>query len=125
MNTKVGNFFVSIGRGIKKGFFGLINWIKTTAWIQPLLIVAVILGIILCIKPVGSLIGNLFNPDTTYQFYRQHTADMDDVLTVMNKEARILLVRMLKQLLSISTLLIHQLVGTASMSMAQAMKKMI
>lgn len=86
MNTKVGNFFVSIGRGIKKGFFGLINWIKTTAWIQPLLIVAVILGIILCIKPIGSLIGNLFNPDTTYQFYRQHTADMDDVLTVMNKD---------------------------------------
>lgn len=35
---KIGNFFAKIGQGIKKGFLGLISWIKNTAWIQPLLL---------------------------------------------------------------------------------------
>lgn len=79
MNNKIGNFFASIGRGIKRGFFGLINWVKNTAWIQPLLIVGVIFGVILCIKPVTSWIGGLFNPDETYAFYREHNSDIDTV----------------------------------------------
>lgn len=71
MNS-VGNFFVKIGLGIKKGFFGLINWVKNTAWVQPLLIVGVIFGAILSIKPVTSWIGGLLNPDETYAFYTEH-----------------------------------------------------
>lgn len=73
MNS-VGNFFVKIGLGIKKGFFGLINWIKNTAWIQPLLIVGVIFGVILSIKPVTEWVGGLLNPDETYAFYNEHNA---------------------------------------------------
>lgn len=80
MNNKIGNFFVSIGRGIKKGFFAVINWIKTTAWIQPLLIVGAIFAVILCINPVSTFIGNLFSPNTTNEFYRQHNADMNTVI---------------------------------------------
>lgn len=80
MNNKIGNFFVSIGRGIKKGFFAVINWIKTTAWIQPLLIVGAIFAVILCINPVSTFIGNLFSPNTTNEFYRQHNANMDTVI---------------------------------------------
>lgn len=68
----IGNFFVKIGLGIKKGFFAVINWIKNTAWIQPLLIVGVIFGVILSIKPVTNWISGLMNPDESYYFYKNH-----------------------------------------------------
>ncbi len=77
--NKVGNIFVRIGRGIKKGFFGLINWIKNTAWIQPLLIVGLIFGVILSIKPIANWIGGIFNPDETYAFYNQNKTDIEDI----------------------------------------------
>lgn len=73
--NNVGNFFVKLGKGIKKGFFAVINWVKNTAWVQPLLIVGVIFGVILCIKPVINWVGGLFNPDETFEFYRDHTVD--------------------------------------------------
>lgn len=76
-NNKVESFFIKLGRGIKKVFFGLINWIKNTAWVQPLLIVGVIFGVILCIKPVTQAIGNLFNPDESFVFYREHKTTME------------------------------------------------
>lgn len=75
-NNKVENFFIKLGKGIKKGFFGLINWVKNTAWIQPLLIVGVIFGVILCIKPVTNWIGGLFNPDESFVFYKEHKTAM-------------------------------------------------
>lgn len=74
--NKISNFFVKIGQGIKKGFFGLINWVKNTAWIQPLLIVGLIFGVILSIKPVTSWVSGLLNPDETYQFFDNHPAKL-------------------------------------------------
>lgn len=65
---KIGNFFAKIGQGIKKGFLGLISWIKNTAWIQPLLIVGLIFGVILSIKPFISWVGGVLNPDENYRF---------------------------------------------------------
>lgn len=65
---KIGNFFAKIGQGIKKGFLGLISWIKNTAWIQPLLIVGLIFGVILSIKPFVSWVGEVLNPDENYRF---------------------------------------------------------
>lgn len=76
--NKIGNFFIKIGQGIKKGFFGLINWVKNTAWIQPLLIVGLIFGVILSIKPVTSWVGGILNPDATYAFLKRHDSTLDD-----------------------------------------------
>jgi len=76
-NSTVESFFVKIGRGIKKGFLGLINWIKNTAWIQPLLIVGVIFAAILCIKPVINRVGEIFNPDESFVFYRENKTTME------------------------------------------------
>ena len=39
---------------IKKGFLGVIGWIKNTAWVQPLLIVGAIFGLIMSIKEKAS-----------------------------------------------------------------------
>ena len=90
--NKVGNFFVKIGQGIKKGFFGLIDWVKNTAWIQPLLIVGLIFGVILSIKPVTGWIDGLLNPDQTYAFYNEHetefTKDFDDKLKEKSKDGK-------------------------------------
>lgn len=83
---KIGNFFVKIGQGMKKGFIGLINWVKNTAWIQPLLIVGLIFGVILSIKPVTSWITGLLNPDTTYQFFKENNAEFSKDLDEKLKE---------------------------------------
>lgn len=81
--NKASNFFVKIGQGIKKGFFGLISWVKNTAWVQPLLIVGVIFGVILCIKPAINWIGGIFNPDESFQFYKDHT--VNDMTTLYDQ----------------------------------------
>lgn len=76
--NRLGELFINIGRGIKKGFFGLITWIKETAWVQPLLIVGAIFGLILSIKPVVSWVSGLFTPTEAYDFYVTHTvSDME------------------------------------------------
>lgn len=89
---KIGNFFVKIGQGIKKGFIGLINWVKNTAWIQPLLIVGLIFGVILSIKPVTSWITGLLNPDTTYLFFKDNNAefskDLDEDYKTKSKDGK-------------------------------------
>ena len=85
MNNNVGNFFVTIGEGIKKAFFSVVDWVKNTAWVQPLLIVGVIFGVILGIKPTINFIGGLFNPDTSFVFYRDRTvSDMTDILNKLD-----------------------------------------
>ena len=78
--NNVGNFFVKIGQGIKKAFFGIIDWVKNTAWVQPLLIVGVIFGVILGLKPAINFVGGLFNPEKTFEFYRNNAVnDMTDL----------------------------------------------
>ena len=85
--NNVGNFFVNIGEGIKKAFFAVVDWVKNTAWVQPLLIVGVIFGVILGLKPAINFVGGLFNPDVSFVFYREHTvSDMKTILTNLPEE---------------------------------------
>lgn len=49
----IGNFFAKIGR-----------WIRDTAWVQPLLIVGGIFGIIFSIPHITNWVGSWFNHDT-------------------------------------------------------------
>lgn len=58
----IGNFFVRIGR-----------WIKNTAWIQPLLIVGGIFGIIFSIPYITKWVGSWFDSDTDAEvYYNKH-----------------------------------------------------
>ena len=58
----IGNFFVRIGR-----------WIKNTAWIQPLLIVGGIFGIIFSIPYITKWVGTWFDSDTDAEvYYKKH-----------------------------------------------------
>ena len=58
----IGNFFVRIGR-----------WIKNTAWIQPLLIVGGIFGIIFSIPYITKWVGTWFEGDTDADvYYKKH-----------------------------------------------------
>ena len=54
------------------GFFvGIWNWIKNTAWVQPLLIVGIIFGVIFSIRPIVDGITNAVNSqDTSMDFYK-------------------------------------------------------
>ena len=45
-------FFIAIGRFFKK----IWEWIKSTAWVQPLLIVAIIFGVIFSINTITNAI---------------------------------------------------------------------
>ena len=61
-------FFIAIGRFFKK----IWEWIKSTAWIQPLLIVAVIFGLIFSINPITEAIKEAVEADDTGEFYEDH-----------------------------------------------------
>lgn len=63
--------FKAIGRFFK----GIWNWIKTTAWVQPLLIVVIVFLIIFSFSsssPLMKWIKSLSNTDTTGEFFNQH-----------------------------------------------------
>lgn len=60
--------FIAIGRFFKK----IWEWIKSTAWVQPLLIVAVIFGIIFSINPITTAIKEAVEADDTGEFYEDH-----------------------------------------------------
>lgn len=60
--------FIAIGRFFKK----IWEWIKTTAWVQPLLIVAVIFGIIFSIQPITESIKEAVEADDAGEFYEEH-----------------------------------------------------
>lgn len=60
--------FIAIGRFFKK----IWEWIKTTAWVQPLLIVAVIFGIIFSINPIADAIKEAVEADDAGEFYEDH-----------------------------------------------------
>lgn len=63
----IGNFFVRIGR-----------WIKNTAWIQPLLIVGGIFGIIFSIPYITKWVGTWFDSDTDAEvYYKKHKVSLD------------------------------------------------
>ena len=60
--------FKAIGRFFKK----IWDWIKTTAWVQPLLIVGIIFGIIFSINPIVNAIKGAINSDDTGKFYEKY-----------------------------------------------------
>ncbi len=64
-------FFKAIGRFFK----GIWDWIKSTAWVQPLLIVVIVFAVIFSFSsssPLMKWIKGLSNTDTTGEFYDQH-----------------------------------------------------
>ena len=67
--------FKAIGRFFKK----IWEWIKSTAWVQPLLIVAIIFGIIFSINPIVNGIKGLVDQDTTGEFYKKNEVQFRDL----------------------------------------------
>lgn len=67
--------FKTIGRGFK----AIWDWIKTTAWIQPLLIVALVFGVIFSISPLTELFKSWSNSDTAGEFYKDHRKGFADL----------------------------------------------
>lgn len=64
-------FFKAIGRFFK----GIWDWIKSTAWVQPLLIVVIVFAVIFSFSsssPLMKWIKSLSNSDTTGQFFDKH-----------------------------------------------------
>ena len=68
-------FFIAIGRFFKK----IWEWIKSTAWVQPLLIVAVIFGIIFSINPIADAIKEAVEADDTGEFYEEHNVKYNEL----------------------------------------------
>jgi hypothetical protein len=60
--------FRAIGAFFKK----IWEWIKTTAWVQPVLIVIIIFGIIFSINPIVNAIKSAVNSDDAGEFYDDH-----------------------------------------------------
>lgn len=58
-------------------FSKIFNWIKNTAWIQPLLIVGIIFGIIMSIKPISKWISDIANVQTDSTFYKDNLVNYD------------------------------------------------
>lgn len=64
--SAIGGFFVRIGR-----------WIKETAWIQPLLIVGVIFGVIFSIPSIVGVIEKANDErNSPYTFYKKHSISL-------------------------------------------------
>ena len=71
-------FFKAIGRFFK----AIWDWIKTTAWVQPLLIVVIVFAIIFSFSstsPLMKWIKGLANSDTTGEFYEEHSTVFSDL----------------------------------------------
>ncbi len=66
--SAIGRFFKGIG-----------NWIKTTAWIQPLLIVGAIFALIMSIKPISNWIGEITATESISTFYDDHKVSFKDL----------------------------------------------
>ena len=62
---------------IGKFFLAIINWVKNTAWVQPLLIVGGIFGLIMSIKPISNWIGEITNVESESKFYDGYKTDYD------------------------------------------------
>ena len=68
-------FFIAIGRFFKK----IWEWIKSTAWVQPLLIVAIIFGVIFSINPITNAIKEAVEADDTGEFYVEHKVKYNEL----------------------------------------------
>lgn len=63
------------------GFFKRIwRWIAETAWIQPLLIVGLIFGVIFSIPSISSWIANAAATSGQFAFYKRHTVEVSKLL---------------------------------------------
>ena len=70
--------FKAIGRFFKS----IWDWIKTTAWVQPLLIVVIVFTIIFSFSsssPLMKWIKSLSNPDPTGEFFEKHDVDFKQI----------------------------------------------
>lgn len=65
---------------IGRFFKAIWNWIKNTAWVQPLLIVGAIFGLIMSIRPISNWISQITNVETTSTFYNDHKVDYDSLV---------------------------------------------
>ena len=77
----IGNFFVKIW-----------NWIRDTAWIQPLLIVGLIFGVIFSIPSISKGIKNLSDNSGKYAFINKNTMRSDELLKYESEKKDFLLV---------------------------------
>lgn len=71
-------FFGMIGRFFKS----IWEWIKNTAWIQPVLIVAIVFAIVFSVSansPLMKWLKNISNSDPTGEFYDKHDVDFKDI----------------------------------------------
>lgn len=66
-----------VTNAIKRFFTSIINWVKTTAWVQPLLIVGAIFGLIMSIKPISNFIGDITTRETESTFYDRHKTNLE------------------------------------------------
>lgn len=71
----------AIGKFFKK----IWDWIKETAWIQPLLIVGIIFGIIMGIKPTISWIQDITQVETESTFYDDNKVSYEKLVEKVNK----------------------------------------
>ena len=70
---KIGNFFGSIWR-----------WFKDTAWIQIILLVGVVVGVVLCINPVVNGIKSLVQSQQTVTFYKDKKITYTEYESLVN-----------------------------------------
>lgn len=70
----IGGFFKKIGR-----------WIKETAWIQPLLIVGAIFGLIMSIKPIANFINDITTVESESNFYKSNLKDYEFINNKIEK----------------------------------------
>lgn len=67
-------------RKIFSPFIKIWNWIKETAWIQPLLIVGIVFGIIFSISPIVKACS-AENSDAEYNFYANREKSLENIFT--------------------------------------------
>ena len=65
---------------IGRFFKAIWNWIKNTAWVQPLLIVGAIFALIMSIRPISDWISQITNVETTSTFYKDHKVNYDELI---------------------------------------------
>ncbi len=70
------------------GFFKRIwRWIAETAWIQPLLIVGLIFGVIFSIPSISSWIANAASTSGQFVFYKHNTVEVTKLLEDFNNDS--------------------------------------
>ncbi len=80
-------------------FKNIVKWVKETAWIQPLLIVGCVFGLIASIKPISNAIGEWTKPTSSSNFYKRNLVSYDELVTKVNSngENDVLIVIFIKE----------------------------